>query len=112
MTSIPIRPVRRPIANSAVEYRTLSEIIKNSLFIYRFPDLTFSKIEKASDKTDNLSPELSFTLKNLLLSEAKYPPGGMFMLDIFRESKGFAESSELIEKGVWGGRSCHCLEEA
>ena len=43
----------RPIANSAVEYATLSEIMTNSLFMYRFPYLRIPKMEETKNESEN-----------------------------------------------------------
>lgn len=53
-----MRPVKRPMSNSAVEYATLSEIIRKSLFINLFPDLTLRKTEKTKEEKDDLWSEV------------------------------------------------------
>ena len=54
---LPIRPVKKPINNSAVEYATLSEINKNSLFIYLCPDLMFRKTVQIKEEKENFSDD-------------------------------------------------------
>lgn len=106
--------MKSPIHNSAVEYATLSEINRNNLFIYRFPDLRIRNADSKIIKTDNFSAETLPSPKSLSFSSAaEYAPGGTSIQDTLRDRNGVVEDDEslrLIETGVCGG-SWYCWND-
>lgn len=98
--SLPTRPVKSPITNSAVEYATLSEINQNSLFMYLLPDL--ATVKKDATRSHALARRLD-PFPSPPTSPAPSPtpkpksngrnPAGISTLEALRDSKGCAGPS-------------------
>ena len=110
LISIPARPVKRPIINSAVEYATFSEIITNNFLIGLFPDRTTRKTHNTTNKNEAFSGKSFPSMENFSFSSNGYIAGGISILETVRQSKGFLWSFEIIEIGVCG--SCSWWKEA